>query len=126
MDGKSQEWRDAADKLLEALARENQYIVADMLIIFLESAGFGLDDYSPVGAVFRRAASRGLITKIDRPTKPTLWLSKPYMEAKHREKIPVLYKGQIVGFSNFGRDIDATTYRIADVTDNCIRLERHQ
>ncbi len=35
IDGKSQAWRDAADKLLEALARENKYIVSDMLIIFL-------------------------------------------------------------------------------------------
>jgi len=34
MDGKSQAWRDAADKLLEALAKENKYIVADMVQFF--------------------------------------------------------------------------------------------
>lgn len=78
MDGKSQAWRDAADKLLEALARENKYIVADMLIIFLESANYGLKDYSPLGGVFKRAAKKGIISKIDRPTKQALWLSKVY------------------------------------------------
>lgn len=78
MDGKSQAWRDAADKLLEALARENKYVVADMVQIFLESAGYGLDDYSPLGGVFKRAAKRGIISRIDRPTKQALWLSKIY------------------------------------------------
>jgi hypothetical protein len=78
MDGKSQAWRDAADKLLEALARENKYIVSDMVIIFLESAGYGLDDYSPLGGVFKRAAARGIISRIERPTKQALWLSKVY------------------------------------------------
>ena len=81
MDGKSQAWRDAADKLLEALARENKYIVADMVQIFLESAGYGLDDYSPLGGAFKRAAKRGIITRIDRPTKQALWYSNLY-EAK--------------------------------------------
>ena len=78
MDGKSQAWRDAADKLLEALARENKYIVADMVQIFLESAGYGLDDYSPLGGVFKRAAKRGIIKRIERPTKQALWLSCIY------------------------------------------------
>jgi len=75
-DGKSQAWRDAADKLLEALARENKYVVGDMLIIFLESADYGLDDYTPLGGVFKRAARRGIIKKIDRPTKQALWYSR--------------------------------------------------
>ena len=78
IDGKSQAWRDAADKLLEALARENKYIVGDMLIIFLESANYGLKDYTPLGGVFKRAAAKGIISKIDRPTKQALWLSKIY------------------------------------------------
>lgn len=75
MDGKSQAWRDAADKLLEALARDNQYIVSDMVIIFLESAGYGLDDYSPLGGAFKRAAKKGIIKRVDRPTKQALWVS---------------------------------------------------
>lgn len=76
MDGKTQAWRDAADKLLESLAKDNQYIVADMVIIFLESANYGLDDYSPLGGVFKRAAKRGMIKRVDRPTKQALWISQ--------------------------------------------------
>lgn len=76
MDGKSQAWRDAADRLLEALARENKYIVGDMLIVFLESGGYGLDNYEPLGGVFKRAAKKGIITRVERPTKQALWLSK--------------------------------------------------
>lgn len=78
MEGKSQAWRDAADRLLVALARDNKYIVADMLIIFLESAGYGLTDYSPLGGVFRRGAKKGIISRIERPTKQALWISKIY------------------------------------------------
>lgn len=78
IDGKSQAWRDAADQLIEALARDNKYIVGDMLVIFLESAGYGLDSYEPLGGVFKRAAKRGIISKIDRPTKQALWYSKLY------------------------------------------------
>ena len=77
-DGKSQAWRDAADALLLALAKENRYIVADMVQIFLESAGYGLLDYSPLGGVFKRAAKNGIIRRIDRPTKQALWYSKVY------------------------------------------------
>lgn len=78
MDGKSEEWRTAADALLLALARDNQYIVSDMVIIFLESAGYGLDDYSPLGGVFKRAAAEGIIKRVDRPTKQALWVSQKY------------------------------------------------
>jgi len=85
MDGKSQAWRDAADKLLEALCRDNQYIVGDMLIIFLESANYGLDSYEPLGGVFKRAAKRGIISKIDRPTKQALWVSKIYKRCNHEQ-----------------------------------------
>ncbi len=83
MDGKSQAWRDAAEKLLTALAYENKYIVSDMVILFLESAGYGLDDYSPLGGVFRRGANKGIIAKIDQPkaSKQSLWISKVYKGA---------------------------------------------
>lgn len=80
MDGKSQQWRDAADTLIEALAYDNKYIVADMMIIFLESAGYGLKDYSALGGVFKRAAKRDIISRVDRPTKQALWVSKVYGE----------------------------------------------
>lgn len=85
IDGKSQAWRDAADKLLEALARENQYIVADMLIIFLESASYGLDDYTPLGGVFKRAAKKGIIKKVDAARKQALWRSNIYKPCRHHE-----------------------------------------
>lgn len=86
IDGKSQAWRDAADQLIEALARDNKYIVGDMLVIFLESAGYGLDSYEPLGGVFKRAAKRGIISKIDRPTKQALWISKVYQDSlEHHE-----------------------------------------
>lgn len=77
MDGKSPEWRKAAHELLEALAVENKYIVSDMVIVYLEKAGYGLDDYSPLGGVFKRAAKDGIIKKIDSPkqSKQALWVS---------------------------------------------------
>jgi hypothetical protein len=84
MDGKTNEWRQAAAELLEALAVENKYIVSDMLIIFLESAGYGLKDYSPLGGVFRRAAKQGIIKKIEQPkaSKQSLWFSNVYQRVE--------------------------------------------
>jgi len=79
MDGKSQAWRDAADRLLEALARDNQYIVGDILIIFLESAGYGLSDYTPLGGVFKRAAKKGIVSRIQSNRKQALWKSEIYV-----------------------------------------------
>lgn len=84
-DGKSQAWRDGADKLLEALARDNQYIVADMLIIFLESANYGLKDYTPLGGVFKRAAKKGLIKRVDAAKKQALWHSNIYKRCVEHE-----------------------------------------
>lgn len=78
VDGKTEAWRNAADKLLEALARDNQYVVSEMMQVFLESAGYGLEDYSPLGGVFRRAASKGIIKRIVRPRKTALWASNIY------------------------------------------------
>lgn len=83
MDGKSKAWRDAADRLLEALARENKYIVSDMLIIFLESANYGLKSYEALGGVFKRAAANGIIKRIERPGKQALWFSTIYKRCDH-------------------------------------------
>lgn len=76
MDGKSQAWRDSADKLLEALALENRYIVADMVILFLESAGYGLKDYSALGGVFKRASKKGIIRCVRKTKNQMLWISE--------------------------------------------------
>lgn len=82
MDGKSQAWRDAADELLGTLAVENKYLVSDILIIFLESAGYGLDNYTPLGGVFKRAAKKGIIKPLHRSgKKQTLWVSQVYQPA---------------------------------------------
>lgn len=86
MDGKTQAWRDGADRLLEALARDNKYIVSDMLIIFLESANWGLDNYEPLGGVFKRAAKKGIIKKIERPGKQALWGSLVYKPCGHESE----------------------------------------
>lgn len=85
MDGKSQAWRDAANDLLVALAKDNKYIVSDMVILFLNSSGYGLKDYSPLGGVFKRAAKAGIIKKIDQPkqSKQSLWVSLIKKECNH-------------------------------------------
>lgn len=83
MDGKSPEWRDAADRLLEALARDNQYVIGDILIIFLESAGYGLPDYTPLGGVFKRAVKKGIISRIPTNRKQALWKSEIYVRCDH-------------------------------------------
>lgn len=80
MDGKSKAWRDAADKLLEALAKDNKYIVADMLIIFLESADYGLPNYTPLGGVFKRAAKKGIIKRVPGARKQALWYSNIFTD----------------------------------------------
>ena len=75
---KGKSWRFAADCILYALAQENKYIVSDIVIIYLESADLGLNNYSALGGVFRRAAAKGYISRIDRPTKQALWISNLY------------------------------------------------
>ena len=84
MDAKSPEWRYAADKLLLSLARDNKYVVADMLIVFLEASGYGLDNYSAVGGVFKRAAKKGTIRRVNGSRKPALWYSNVY-GVKHND-----------------------------------------
>jgi len=86
IDGKSAAWADAADRLLEAFARDNQYIIADILIMFLESADYGLEDYTPLGGAFKRAAKKGIISKIDRPSKKALWKSNIYKPCHHEHE----------------------------------------
>ena len=78
MDGKDQAWRDAADRLIDALARDHQYIVGDMVVLFLESAGYGLDNYTALGGAFKRAAKRGTIRRVSTRSKHPLWVSNLY------------------------------------------------
>lgn len=62
---KDQQWREAAHKVIEAVAKENSIVVSDMVVAALESAGLGLDNYSALGGVFTRAAKAGYIQKTD-------------------------------------------------------------
>lgn len=124
IDPKSEQWREGANDLLIALAKENKYIVSDMVILFLESAGYGADDYSALGGVFRRAAKAGIIKKIEQPkkAKQSLWISTIYDVDKRVGTVPVLVKGQRVGFRGFG-GIDVVTYQIAEIVGSTITLE---
>lgn len=122
MDGKSQAWRDAADELLATLAVENKYLVADMLIVFLESAGYGLDDYTPLGGVFKRAAKKGIIGKIDRPSKQALWYSKVYSQHREPGNINGNMVNQPILLEGFG-SIDGR-YIVADIKGNNLSLKR--
>lgn len=124
MDGKSEQWRAAAHDLLVALAKENKYIVSDMVILFLESAGYGLDDYSALGGVFRRAAKAGIIRKIEQPkkAKQSLWISTAFDKDQRAGTMPVLVEGQQVGFRGFG-SVDAIVFTITRINDNKLTLE---
>ena len=57
------EWRKAAHEALDHIARNNQFIVSDMLIAVLEDRGLALNNYSALGGVFTRAARDKLIVK---------------------------------------------------------------
>lgn len=49
-----------------------------MVVIFLESAGYGLENYTPLGGVFKRAAKQGIIKRVTHKTKQPLWVSNIY------------------------------------------------
>lgn len=125
MDGTTQEWRDAAHRLITALARENKYIVSDMVILFLESANYGLDNYAALGGAFRRAAKAGIIKKIPQPkkTKQSLWVSTLFDPKTEAALVPVLVKGQSIGFRGFG-GVDSMTFTVADIDGDRLVLER--
>lgn len=118
IDGKSEIWRNAADSLLETLAVSNQYIVADMVIIFLESAGYGLTSYEPLGGVFKRAAKRGIIKKIPRHTKQALWAScvypKDYDDERRTSEMAGALKARDVLNREMGIDSHATGAYLID------------
>jgi len=122
IDGKSQAWRDAADELLATLAVENKYLVADMLIIFLESAGYGLDNYTPLGGVFKRAAKKGIIGRIERPGKQALWYSKVYAQYRAPGNINENMINQPIHLEGFG-PLDGK-YIVADIKGNNLNLKR--
>lgn len=124
MDGKSPEWRAAAHDLLVALAKDNKYIVSDMVIVFLESAGYGLANYSALGGVFKRAAAAGIIKKIDhtKKSKQALWISTMHDQDQSAATTPVLVRGQQVSFRNFG-GVDQMIFTVTDIQGAVVTLE---
>lgn len=87
LDGKSMEWRNAAHEIIKTLAQQNSFVVSDMVVTALEQSGLGLDNYSPLGGVFTRAAKDGFITKTDQQQQSTrgksnsaktVWISMIY------------------------------------------------
>lgn len=90
-DSKADDWRTAAHKVIKKVAQQNQYVVGDMVITALEKAGLGLDNYSPLGGVFTRAAKDGFLTKTDETQRSargkshsakTVWISMVYGKEK--------------------------------------------
>lgn len=82
-DPTSKYWKASAGNLLNELAKKNQYLVGDMLVVALESRALGLDNYSSLGGVFKRAAKRGVIKKTSETnqksnTTKTVWQSLIY------------------------------------------------
>jgi hypothetical protein len=65
VDPKTEAWRTAAHGVITELAKANTHIVSDMVISALEAANLGLNNYSSLGGVFKRAANAGLIVKTD-------------------------------------------------------------
>lgn len=122
MDSKSQAWRDGADRLLETLAVENKYVVADMMIIFLDSSGYGLKDWSPLGGVFKRARDRGIIKRVDHPTKKALWASLVYQGDSEKRKFSNNVINQPIFLEGFG-SIDGE-YIVTEAKEGNLSLRR--
>lgn len=89
VDSKSTQWREAAHEVIKTLARQNSYVVSDMVVTALEAAGLGLDNYSSLGGVFTRAAKDGFITKTNETQQSTraksnsaktVWISMIYQQ----------------------------------------------
>ena len=117
--GKSEEWRQAAHKVVEQIARKNQYVVSDMVVTALEKAGLGLDNYSPLGGVFTRAAKDGFIQKTDETqhstrgkshSAKTIWASLIYDQKDLSPEARALTKMVMAAL-----DFNAETVRYASV-----------
>lgn len=82
-------WRIKAHAIIEEVARSNKLVVSDMVIAALEEADMGLNNYSGLGGVFKRAANAGFIAKTDETvagnrkshSAKTVWRSLIYKDA---------------------------------------------
>lgn len=116
---KDTEWREAAHKALETLARTNSMIVSDMVVAALEEAGLGLANYSALGGVFTRAAKDGLIIKTDETKQSTrarsnsaktVWRSLVYNAPGATKEVNTL-----TNLLMSALDFNATTVRLASL-----------
>lgn len=87
--GKSDEWRQKAHEVIKQVAEQNSIVVSDMVVAALEKAGLGLDNYSPLGGVFTRAAKEGILQKTQETQQSTraksnsaktVWISLVYKQ----------------------------------------------
>lgn len=87
--GKTEEWRQKAHEVIKQVAERNSIVVSDMVVSALEKAGLGLDNYSPLGGVFTRAAKEGILQKTDEQqhstrgkshSAKTVWISLIYKQ----------------------------------------------
>lgn len=82
-------WRIKAHAIIEEVAQSNKLVVSDMVIAALEEADMGLNNYSGLGGVFKRAANAGFIAKTDETvagnrkshSAKTVWRSLIYKDA---------------------------------------------
>lgn len=97
--GKSEDWRQKAHEVIKKVASENSIVVSDMVVTALEQAGLGLDNYSPLGGVFTRAAKEGILQKTEEQqhstrgkshSAKTVWASLIYQQDKLNPEARVL------------------------------------
>lgn len=129
MNGKSDEWRQAAHKAIEQLAHDNSMIVSDMVVAALEQASLGLDNYSALGGVFTRAAKAGLIVKTDikqqstrerSNSAKTVWRSLVYRPTGMSKEQNALSNLIIAAL-----DFNAVTVRLASIVYAGGKLDKH-
>jgi len=119
IDSKSVEWRTKAHEVVKQVAEANSIVVGDMVVTALEKAGLGLENYSPLGGVFTRAAKDGYIQKTDETqhstrgkshSAKTVWASLIYQQDKLSPEARVLNSLLMAAL-----DFNAETVRFASM-----------
>lgn len=117
--GKSEEWRQKAHEVIKDVASKNSIVVSDMVVAALEKAGLGLDNYSPLGGVFTRAAKEGILQKTQETQQSTraksnsaktVWISLIYQQDGISPEARVLNSMLIAAL-----DFNAETVRYASI-----------
>lgn len=131
VDPKSQEWRKHAHDVITELAKTNTHIVSDMVVAALEASNMGLDNYSVLGGVFKRAAAAGIIAKTDEVqagnrkshSAKTVWRSLVYKSSEPVSPELEALSAMVVN----ALDFNAGTIRLASmVYGHFGEMKRHQ